>query len=101
MLLMSSLHIFMCYIHSKSLSTYVPESTFQTREQNIQVTAFMAFVLNNQSKGSSINEEYDLEIRNNHIDISILYGYCENQTLILHINWLHGTSHIVSVRCYN
>ena len=62
----------MCYIHSKTLSAYVPESTFQPREQNRQVTAFTAFVLNNQSKGSSINEEYYLKIRNNHIDIYLI-----------------------------
>ena len=85
----------MCYIHSKTLSAYVPESTFQPREQNRQVTAFTAFVLNNQSKGSSINEEYYLKIRNNHIDIYLIQLLWKSN-VILHINCLNGMSHIVN-----
>ena len=58
------------------------------------VTAFMAFVLNNQSKGSSINEEYYLKIRNNHIDIYLIQLLWKSN-VILHINCLNGMSHIV------
>lgn len=62
----------MCYIHSKTLSAYVQKADFNPGNKTHKSLLSRLFVLNKQSKSSSISRRYDLKIRNNHIDIYLI-----------------------------
>lgn len=95
-----SLHIFMCYIHSKTLRCLYFESRFPTQGTKHTSHCFQGFLYSTSNQRVHLLEEYDLKIRNNHIDIyliSIVKIKCNSITSMVYAHSWCSALQIISV----